>query len=200
VAYYYLAAQLPYLSYGQAAPMSSDVYIKLCEEKLSKADADLLKFCSLDPATPSGKEGEGEGVSYAGIPAPTSSPLIDRWRIWERALRLNLARFRIQKIKREGSSPVEAPEYPADAAVAAKVAFAMESPLEAEIFLDESRWKAIEAFQGIDYFSRDTFYAYLLKLLILERQALFKAGDGFAEYKRLYTSVMKASTGAVSDS
>ncbi|MDR2096210.1 MAG: DUF2764 domain-containing protein [Treponema sp.] len=197
MAYYYLAAQLPSLSYGQAAPMSSDAYIKLCGEKLSKADTELLKLCSLDPAPLSGTapEGDGFGRSYSEAPAPCSSPLIDRWRIWERALRLNLARFRIQKFKREGAVSFEAPEDPADAAAVAKAAFAMESPLEAEIFLDESRWKAIEAFQGIDYFSRDTLYAYLLKLLIMERQALFKAEDGFAEYKGLYEAVMDASAG-----
>jgi hypothetical protein len=195
VAYYYLAAQLPYLSYGQAAPMSPDAYIKLCQEKLSKSDAELLTLCSLDPVPLSSKDNEGDrsGLSYVEIPAPCSSPLIDRWRLWERALRLNLARFRIQRIKRENSAAVEAPEDPADAAAVAKTAFAMESPLEAEIFLDEARWKAIETFQGIDNFSRDMLYAYLLKLLILERQSFFRVEDGFAEYKGLYAAVMDAS-------
>jgi hypothetical protein len=87
---------------------------------------------------------------------------------------------------------VEPPEYPADAAATAKAAVAMTSPLEAELFLDKARWDAIEAFQGLDYFNRNTIYAYLLKLLLMERRSLFKTEEGFAEYKGLYASIMEA--------
>jgi hypothetical protein len=68
---------------------------------------------------------------------------------------------------------------------------AAETPLEAEILLDRARWNAIEQFQGIPAFSRNIVYGYLLKLLILERRASFKAETGFAEYKSLYASILE---------
>jgi hypothetical protein len=139
---------------------------------LSSEDAKLLDWCVLDLVDERN----------------TNVPFIDSWRSWERTLRLQLARFRKEKLKREGAS-IEPPEYPADAVAVAKAAVNIESPLEAEFFLDEARWRAIEAFQGIDYFNKNVIYAYLLKLRLLERKALFKAEEGFNEYKTLYAAI-----------
>jgi hypothetical protein len=86
----------------------------------------------------------------------------------------------------------------AGAALAAKAALAIESPLEAELFLDKSRWDAIESLQGIDYFTRNTIFGYLLKLLLMERRSFFKAEEGFIEYKGLYASIMEAAGGLAS--
>ena len=83
-----------------------------------------------------------------------------------------------------------APEYPADAAAAAKNALAMESPLEAELFLDKARWDAIEHLQGISTFNENAIYAYLLKLLLMERRAAFNTEEGFTEYKALYAAIL----------
>jgi hypothetical protein len=183
--------------------MSSQEFRDLCKGSLRAADLASLDLCTLDPDTP---PGEGPGVqatvsqpggpSYAEAPKPSSSDFINKWRDWERSLRLNLARYRSQRLKREGGSAVDPPDYPADAAVAAKAAAGMDSPLEAEIFLDKARWDAIELFQGIDYFSKNTIFAYLLKLQLLERRALFKAEEGLSEYKGLYTSIVEESEGA----
>ena len=183
MAYYYLAAQLPYLVYGQNPPMSSASFRELCLSSLSADDAALLYYCTLDP--------EKNGVVSAGL--PEMSDMIDNWRVWEQALRLNLARYRAQKLKREGGASIDPPEHPASASSVAKTASGIESPLEAELFLDKSRWDAIEAFQGIDYFDRNTIYAYLLKLQLMERRASFRVDEGFAEYKGLYTAIMAAS-------
>jgi hypothetical protein len=196
VGYYYLAAQLPYLVYGQAAPMSSQAYRELCRTLLGSGDRALLECCSLDPDP-------GAVFPAYGEPPPSGAcEFINRWRNWERALRLNLARYRAQRIKREGGAPVDPPEHPADAAAAAKAAAAMDSPLEAELYLDKARWDAIEAFQGLSLFSRNMIFAYLLKLLLMERRALFKTEEGFSEYKGLYAAIMEraSGTGAASTS
>jgi hypothetical protein len=183
-AYYYLVAQLPSLVYGQEPPMSSGHFRDLARAQLSAEDAAFLALLSLDPRP--------EGRPPAGAEAPSGSDFIDKWRDWERALRLNLARLRASRLKREGGAPVDPPVVPADAATAALQALAAaENPLEAEILLDRARWSAIERFQGIPGFSRDVVYAYLLKLLILERRASFKAETGFAEYKSLYASILE---------
>jgi len=171
--YYYLAAQLPYLVYGQTLPMTSAAFKSLASDMMSAADASVFDYCTLDQE----------------LARPSPSAFINRWKEWERVLRLNLARGRFQKLKREGGAS-EAPEYPANAAAVAKTALAMESPLEAEIFLDKARWDAIESFQGINTFSENAMYAYLLKLLLMERRAAFKTEEGFTEYKALYAAIL----------
>ena len=176
--YYYLGAQLPYLIYGQSPPMSSSNFKALACEQMSSSDAALLEYCTLDPDPDSG----------------TSSALINRWKEWERALRLNLARNRAQKLKREGT--IDAPDLPPEAVLAAKNAMAMESPLEAELLLDKARWDAIESFQSLDVFSANAMYAYLLKLLLMERKAMFKTEEGFEEYKGLYAAILSKTTQA----
>ncbi|MDR2363087.1 MAG: DUF2764 domain-containing protein [Spirochaetaceae bacterium] len=193
--YYYLIAQLPYLIYGQPAPMSSEAFKSLCDSRLNPADRALLRYCTL----------EGGSVFKEGLPAygedpePTSSAFINGWRSWERALRLHLARLRFQRLKPEGgTAPAAPPEGMAQAAAVARAALAIESPLEAELFLDKSRWDTIESLQGIDYFTRNTIFGYLLKLLLMERRSFFKAEEGFIEYKGLYASIMEAAGGLAS--
>ena len=180
--YYYLAAQLPYLIYGQGVPMSSASFKFLASGLMNSADARLLDYCSLDPAF------------YAENAPKTPSAFINNFREWERALRFNLAKGRASKLKREGGPAIDAPDYPADAAAAAKNALSIESPLEAEIFLDRKRWDIIESLQGLNAFSENAIYAYLLKLLLMERRAAFKTEEGFNEYKALYAAIIGLGT------
>jgi hypothetical protein len=168
--------------------MTSQAFVDLCKKDLSPSDAPLLDLCALDPDAR-----KAEGAAYAESAPASSSAFIDAWRVWERTLRLNLARRRSVRLKRDGGSAggaIEPPAYPADAAAAAKAAFAIESPLEAELFLDQARWNAIESLQGLSYFGENAVYAYLLKLRLLERKALFKAEEGLAEYKTLYAAIL----------
>ncbi|MDR1443664.1 MAG: DUF2764 domain-containing protein [Treponema sp.] len=177
-AYYYFVAQLPSLVYGQEPPMSSARFRDLAQGQLSAEDNALLGALDSAPSGPS------------AVPSAAGCDFIDKWRDWERALRLNLARLRSLRLKREGTA--DPPPVPADAAGAAQQALAAsESPLEAEALLDRARWSAIEQIQGISYFDRNTVFAYLLKLLIMERSASFKVETGFAEYKSLYASILE---------
>jgi hypothetical protein len=159
--------------------MSSGAFVDLCRTKLSSQDIPPLDFCTLEPSlTDTDKTN-------------VNSPFIESFHDWEKALRLNLARFRKERLKQQGTS-IEAPEYPVSAVSAAKTAVGIDSPLDAELFLGEARWNEIENLQGISYFSENVIYAYLLKLLLLERRALFKAEDGFQEYKTLYSAILEA--------
>ena len=85
---------------------------------------------------------------------------------------------------------MEIPEVPADAVLVAKAAVAIENPLEAELFLDKARWNFISDLQGMDIFSKSAMYAYLLKLLLMERRMAFEFDEGFTEYKALYTAIL----------
>ncbi|MCL2138620.1 MAG: DUF2764 domain-containing protein [Treponema sp.] len=155
---------------------------------LSKADAALLSALQIDPQPLNGKS----GFSYTEDTPSSGSGFIDAWRNWERCFRLNLARLRFSRVKREGAAPVEAPGFPIDAAALAAKAM-QESPLDAENLIDRARWDAIEGMQGINYFHRNVIFAYLLKLMILERQASFQAETGFSEYQSLYASILEQS-------
>ena len=193
-----MAAQLPYLVYGQALPMSPSDFAALARDSMSASDSKVLDYCTLDPS-PEQSENTGNGASYSEIPPRTSSEFINKWKEWERTLRLNLAKIRREKLAsaaggRETALMAEAPDHPSDAAGAAKTAMAMESPLEAELFLDKARWNAIENFQGINTFSESAMYAYLLKLLLMERKAAFNAEEGFNEYKRLYAAILASTS------
>jgi hypothetical protein len=188
---------LPVLAYGQTAPITLSRFRELCRENLIGEDLALLEYCALDPdSVKPGTPPEERGAAYAELPPETSSEFINRWWKWERALRLNLAKARAQQFRRDVP---DAPDTFADAQAAAKAALAMESPLEAELYLDKARWDAIEDIQGIAYFHRDNIFAYLLKLLLLERRASFKTEEGFMQYKSLYASIMESSNaGALS--
>ena len=193
--YYYLVPQLSYLIYGMPPPMSSQEFRAAAAGLLSEEDRALMNLLSLDPQ-PLRPDTPGSGISYAESMPSSGSDFIDGWREWERTLRLNLAKLRAVKMKREGEIQADAPGFPADAVAAAAKAV-QETPLEGEILIDKARWSAIDALQGTDYFYRNTVFAYLLKLIILERNALFQAEKGFSEYKSLYTSILEsAKTGA----
>jgi hypothetical protein len=172
--------------------MSSESFKSLCDYQLDPGDRVLLEYCTLG----GGFVFKDGFLSYGEDPEPTPSAFVNGWRSWERALRLHLARLRFLRLKPEnGTAPALPPEDMPHAAAAAKAALAMESPLEAELFLDKSRWDTIEALQGIDCFTRDTIFGYILKLLLMERRSFFKAEEGFAEYKGLYASIMEAAGG-----
>ena len=180
--HYYLVAQLPHLAFGQDPPMTPEAFTELAKSQVDAKDAALLDLVNLDPAPP-GLSGEDIPSFAENFPA-SGSIFIDKWREWERVLRLNLANQRAFKLKRE--APFE--DVPSDpfgaVSAAAKAVAGAETPLEGEIFLDRARWNAIEELQGSDIFSTPAILAYLLKLKLLERNAMFQQTEkGFAEYK-----------------
>jgi len=186
--YYYLMAQLPYLIYEQKPPMSSENFKDLAMSLLDKDDAVLMRNISKDFDSADFKKHDYEKN------APSSGcDFIDKWRNWERTLRLNIARERAIKIKRDQVIK-EPPVFPADAVNTAIKAVVQDgSPLEKETMLDKARWSAIEILAGNDYFHRNSVFAYFLKLILLERRQSFKAEKGFVEYKSVYSEVLENS-------
>jgi len=173
--YYYFIAQLPYLIYEQKPPMSSNHFKALAEDLLEDDDLKVMEYLSFNDV-----------FSVKG-----NSAFVNNWKEWERALKINLAKERALKLKRE--VPVtDIPFFPQEAAVTAVKAVDEKSPLDGEILLDKARWNAIDAITGGDYFSVNNVYAYYLKLLLLERRQSFNAEKGFAEYKTLYASILES--------
>lgn len=192
--YYYLMAQLPYLSYEQRPSMPSSAFKTMAEAFMSKGDTDLFNLLSLDPYPESAND---DNSTYSEKAPSTGCGFIDKWREWERTLRLHLAKNRAIKLKRDTTSMAEPPFYPTDLAVTASKALGGDlSPLEGEIVIDKARWAAIENLSGNDYFHRNNVFAYFLKLLLLERRLSFNAERGFSEYKSLYSSIIKSTENA----
>jgi hypothetical protein len=180
--YYYLVPQLPYLVFGQAPPMSPQAFRELAMPLLDADDAVLLDLLGQDLKPPFGSAAE----------VSSGSDFIDKYREWERILRQNLAKYRSGKLKRE-APPSDPPVLPSDAVSAAAKAV-QESPLEGEIIIDKARWHAIDTLlEGSGAFDRNVIFAYMLKLIILNRQALFQTEKGFSEYKSLYASILEQS-------
>ena len=178
--YYYLVPQLPYLVFGQAPPMTPEAFRELVMPLLDAQDAALMDLLGLGLKPPL-----GDAVS-------SGSDFIDKWREWERILRLNLAKHRSGKLKRDAAA-AEPPVLPSDAVSAAAKAV-QETPLAGEIIIDKARWGAIDTLlEGSGPFDQNNIFAYMLKLIILNRQALFQTERGFSEYKSLYASILEQS-------
>ena len=174
--YYYLLSQLPFLTFGQKPPMTSRQFKDLALPLMEKNDAAV--FALIDTYN---KKNHAEWQ-------PSGSVFFDNWVEWENCLRLNLAKQRFIKIKRDGVPPAEPPEFPSDAVITAAKAM-QENPLDAEALINKARWNTIETLQGTDYFSSNSVFAYMLKLQILERHILFQTESGLSEYKSLYASI-----------
>jgi len=173
--YYYFIAQLPYLIYEQKPPMSSKHFKALASDLLEDGDMKIMEYLSFDQV----------------FSANNTCDFVNNWKNWERALRLNLAKERALKLKREVQI-TDIPFFPQEAAITAVKAVDEKSPLDGEILLDKARWNAIDTIAGGDYFSVNNVYAYYLKLLLLERRQAFNTEKGFAEYKTLYASILES--------
>jgi hypothetical protein len=175
--YYYFIATLPHLYYGENPPVSSRDFIEQCGNFLSEEDAELLRYCTYDPRFAVENQ------------ESTGSHFIDFFLQRERALILSLVSLRAASLKRslQGEAPHDM--MPRSESIA-KVVFDMDNPLEAELTLDRDRWSFLEDTIGVDLFSVDNAYAYLLKLQLLERKQRFNEQKGFAEYRTIYETIL----------
>jgi hypothetical protein len=177
--YYYFVATLPSVSYGDVPPKSAEEFREECARHLAPGDAALLRYCGYD-------------AKAAMTAKPTGSAFIDALLARERTLVLNLAHLRAARLKRQmpDEPPHDADGADSAAKTAAQTAFEMGDPLEAALFLDRGRWDAIDALVGLDLFSVNNVYAYLMKLQLLEHRQRFDAEKGFAGYKGLYDTIL----------
>jgi hypothetical protein len=164
--------------------MTSARYLELCAALLQPQDAAAVAALSLGLPE---EASSGFGTKTTG---GAVSSFIKAWEGWEMELRLDLAALRAAKLKRD--APVQGARRYAQADVAAKAAFGLDNPLEAEVLLDKSRWDAAQEFAGIDNFGMSAICAYYIKLLLMERQASFVVEEGFERYKEIYDGVLQA--------
>jgi len=176
MAEYYLISQLPSLDgIGENTPLpiTEERFMELCGQIIGEKARDELYHLSLIPS----KSPEG-----------TTSSLIEAWNEGERGLRLALGKVRAEKMKKPfdlGGASLSVPLVKV-----ASAAVEMESPLEAEKFLNRHRLDFLESLRPIEPFSEEFVFYYWLKLKLLLRMRQFDQERGELAYRNIYHSIM----------
>ena len=175
MAEYYLVSQLPSLdgvNENTPLPITSERFTELCQRFLGKKAQGELKKITLAPSRNPEK----------------SSALIEKWNEGERNLRLALAKLRADKMNKNFDA--ETQSFPAGLLQAARTAVEIESPMEAETFLNKYRLDFLETLRPMDSFSEEYVFYYGLKLKLIERIRKFDSESGEAAYRNIYGSIM----------
>ena len=156
--YYYIAAQLPLLTFGQKPTITKEVFLEEAKKwltdgeysNLSKVDLNDFHFYSSDTV------------------------FLRGYKTFEEHLRVELAKYRkAKKTRREYILPEEIIEIKD------------KNPLEAEGALLYKRWEWLEE-KGVEHFFDFTFLVlYFLKLQILERLFTFNKERGKEVFSRI---------------
>lgn len=164
-AYYtYFIASLPTLGFREKPPFSYAEFLNKGREFILARDLEALKKIS-------------SGGEYAL--QDTSSDVLRRWNDFDILLRNALVKLRAARKYQSGDKYLRASqeEISSYAAHIALSAHKNPSLLEAEISLDEARWRFLDDLSFGHYFDRDFLIAYGLKLLILERWERINSAD-----------------------
>ena len=176
MAEYYLISQLPSLdgiSESTPMPVTEKQFYELCSRFLGKKALAELDKLTLMPSR-----------SYE----KSSSALIEKWNEGERNLRLVLAGLRADKMNKSFEERMQS--FPAGLTQAARTAVEIESPLEAEKFLNRYRLSFLEELRPMDSFSEEFVFYYGLKLKLIERMRKFNSDSGEAAYRKIYDSII----------
>ncbi|TXT42831.1 MAG: hypothetical protein FD137_2015 [Spirochaetes bacterium] len=118
------------------------------------------------------------------------SPFLSSLAAWERSLRNELSRLRARRIQANEDQYLRDSELSSEGMRIAQAAFALEDPLQAELFLERERWMAIESLSALSDFQLDAIFAYRLKLAIAERVAAIQVEAGKEQFARLYDEIL----------
>lgn len=176
MAEYYLISQLPSLdglSENMPVPITEARFLELCSRFLGKKAQNELSRLSLMP--PRNYE---KSKSY----------LVESWNEGERHLRLALGKVRADKLNKQFDAEISF--LPAELIHAARTAVEMDSPMEAEKFLNRYRLEFLESLRPMDSFSEDFVFYYCLKLKLILHMRQFDAENGKSAYRHIYNSIM----------
>jgi hypothetical protein len=169
--YFYTGAALPTLRLGDKVPITEEKFLEFAEDTLKPADFRVL--CK----------------SRLGSLEPTGFGFADRILSFEKELRLELARARLAKLKFE--APLSLPESDGRDVLLEKVraVLALDSPLEAELFLNQLRWSFLEDMGAGHFYDLEALVVYYLKLQIALRQETMQKEPGRRAFEETYENV-----------
>ena len=149
--YYYIVSSLPMLEFGEKPTISYEDFLNSCRTQLSPCDMEIIEKA-------------------------------DEWKEWGRfsiALRNEIAVFRAAKKSKDPAKYIHGDDNRDPLLIpSAHWAVNLDSPLEAERFLDQLRWEKLEELSKGHYFDIDFLVTYALKLQILERWQTINSQDG----------------------
>ncbi len=173
---YYLISQLPSLdgiSENVPLPITEERFFELCNQISGKRIQNEINKMTLLPSREYEK---------------SSSSLIENWNNGERNLRLALAKVRAEKMRK--SFEIENNVLSSELIKIANTAVEIESPMEAEKFLNSYRLEFLETLRPMDNFSEEFIYYYGLKLKLISHIRQFDTNAGEIAYKNIYNSIM----------
>jgi hypothetical protein len=173
---YYLISQLPSLdgiSENMPLPITEERFFELCSQILGKRIQSEISKMTLLPSKTYEK---------------SSSSLIATWNDGERKLRLALAKVRADKMKK--SFDIENNVLSSELMKIANTAIEIESPMEAEKFLNNYRLEFLETLRPMDNFSEEFVYYYGLKLKLISHIRQFDTNVGEIAYRNIYNSII----------
>ncbi len=148
------------LEFGEKPVISYEDFLESCRTQLSPANMAIIKKA-------------------------------EEWKKWSRfntALKNEIAVFRATKKSKDSAKYMHG-EDDRDPLLVSSAHWAvnLDSPLEAERFLDQLRWEKLEELSKNHYFDIDFLVTYALKLKILERWQTINSQDGMQTLQTLVT-------------
>ncbi|GMO61845.1 MAG: DUF2764 family protein [Treponemataceae bacterium] len=179
--WYYLISQLPsfQIAGNSQLPITESAFNELCSRYLDAKTLALVLNLSLEPPR-------------ALIEVKTGFGAVDAWNEMEVSLRLALAQLRAQKLQKDFSHP--AVSIRPEALQAARTASSIESPLEAELFLNDFRAGFIDKIALADVFSTNALLVYALRLKLAVRIRKFNEEAGRDSYREIYDKILGEAT------
>jgi len=157
----------------QKAPLTSESMLVFTRSFLSAKD-----YMGLLKSTLEGNEAPGICGAYSR---------------WERSLRNDLVTLRARKQNVDAGKYYRESEPVYGTEQIAIESIMIDSPLEAELYLNRHRWLKIDELAAGHMFDIEFIRSYRMKILILERHSRFTEELGFKAYRHFYNQVISAS-------
>lgn len=150
--YFYLAAQLPLLQFGQLPAVTRDEFLEEAGKWMTQKDFALIARSNINVL----------------LVFPDDPPLVREYKIFEKDLRSELADWRQAR-----SAQQEKRLVPQLSSLVSEA-----DPLQAETNLLRLRWSVLDQLELGHYFDREFLISFYLKFQILERLSLFDKQKG----------------------
>ncbi len=174
--YYFTAATLPLLSSDSKPTITVDSFLSSCELHVTKSDYQILVNSSI-------KVPENEEALH-GV-AKTC------WE-WEKSLRNELVKLRAANMEINADEHIRTGDVAFGTHRIATEAIKIESPLEAENYLNIARLAFLESLCVGHFFDLTFLVIYYLKLQVLDRVSCFDSEVGYKKYQEIYKNILTA--------
>ncbi len=169
--HYYTLAALKTIRLGEKIPITEEYFLQFAEDTIDAHSYQILLKCRW------------------GLTEPTGFSFADRILSWEKDLRLELAKARILKLPFDTPPNLQGSAGSYNLLEQVRVVMALDSPLDAERYLDQLRWNFLEEISARHYFDLEALVVYYLKLQLALRQERLKEELGRDSFKKEYAAL-----------